>query len=634
MADTSKYAKWTREDLITRVLDLESSLLPGDGGGSRMTTQPPPPPLSQSPPREIQPTSTLLRGTPVTGIPAPSSETPRQPTKRKSKAKEKDPSEQKPFDFSLHPRRKIALRFTYAGWEYGGLAYQADPTPLPTVEGVLFDALVQTKLIDRTKGFEGCEWERCGRTDRGVSGAGNVVSLWVRSAIPQDISTHRGDVGGPSSPSNFQDTQPPEDTPTPNVTKKELRYISVLNRVLPLTIRVVAWSPVAPTFSSRFACKYRHYKYFFHSKNLDISRMQDAASRLLGEHDFRNLCKLDASKQITNFRRTILQASISPARLEGRADLDGIWVFDLKGTAFLYNQVRHIMATLFLIGTGLEHPSLMTALVNVDKENPYPAFKEGEPVPPIVEKKPEYHMADGLPLVLWDCAYSDEDVRWQIDEDYGQDGSAGGAGAVYGQLGSIHERSTIHSALDAYFLESASKHHPAPMNAFPLPANSPGFGGIIPDNSGILPIPLGGGAHQRTSKYVPVLSRKRLEDVFVVNERWKVGKGARKKVFFYFRAPLAICLTACPTLSLHLDVLCRLHRLDPGWLVLNRARGTPNRVIDDLCGRLGASSGWSLDRKIGRCGRRPRSPVGSPIRGGNEEEIFFRQSGGGVTGVE
>ena len=532
MTDTSKYAGWTREDLITRVLDLESSLLPGDGTGSRVTTQLPPQSLSQPPPPAGQPTPSLLRGASVTRIPAPGSETTLQPARSKSKAKVKDLSEQKPFDFSLHPRRKIALRFTYAGWEYGGLAYQAGPTPLPTVEGVLFNALVQTKLVDGTKGFEGCGWERCGRTDRGVSGAGNVVSLWVRSAIPQDTPAHGGDLDGPSSPSSSQSTPSAEAIPTSSATKKELRYISTLNRVLPPTIRVVAWSPVAPTFSSRFACKYRHYKYFFHSRNLDISRMQEAALRLLGEHDFRNLCKLDASKQITNFRRTILQASISPAQLEGKADLDGVWVFDLKGTAFLYNQVRHIVAILFLIGAGLEDPSLMTALVNVDKENPYPAFREGEPMPPIVERKPELQMADGLPLVLWDCAFSDEHVRWQVDGGDGEGG--GGAGGVYGQLRSIYERSTIHSVLDAYFLESASKHHPAPMEVFPLQINSPGPGGLVPDDSGVLQIPLGGGTYQRTGRYVPVLSRKRMEDVFVVNARWKAGKGARKEVFSIF----------------------------------------------------------------------------------------------------
>lgn len=528
MTDPSKYANWTREELIARVLDLENSLLPGDGTGSRITVaQPPPATVPTSSPQGLQPTPSLLQGTPVTGIPSTRFSLPRHPTKAKAKVKEKDPLQQKPFDFSHYPRRKIALRFTYAGWEYGGLAYQPGQTPLPTVEGVLFDALVQTRLIDGTKGFEGCEWERCGRTDRGVSGAGNAISLWVRSAIPQNTPAGGGGTDDPSSSSDVQNTA---SVPMSSATKKELRYISMLNRVLPPTIRVIAWSPVAPTFSSRFACKYRHYKYFFHSRNLDIPRMQDAASRLLGEHDFRNLCKLDASKQIANFRRTILEASITPARLEGRASLDGVWVLDLRGTAFLYNQVRHIVAVLFLVGARLEHPSLMTALLNVDKERPYAAFKQGEPTPSIVDRKPEYQMADGLPLVLWDCAYLDEDVQWQIDEGEAEDGGANGTGGVYGQLKSIYERSTIHSVLDAYFLESASKHHPAPTNPFPLAINSLGSGGFIPDNSGTLQIPLGGGACQRASRYVPVLSRRRLEDVFVVNERWKTGKGARKQL--------------------------------------------------------------------------------------------------------
>ena len=49
--------------------------------------------------------------------------------------------------------------------------------------------------------------------------------------------------------------------------------------------------------------------------------------------------------------------SHSPSMLEGKADLDGIWVFGLKGMAFLYNQVRHIVAIFFLISSELEHPS-------------------------------------------------------------------------------------------------------------------------------------------------------------------------------------------------------------------------------------------------------------------------------------
>ena len=63
-----------------------------------------------------------------------------------------------------------------------------------------------------------------------------------------------------------------------------------------------------------------------------------------------------------------------------------------------------------------------------------PAFKEGEPVLPIVDRKPEYQMADELPLVLWDCAYSDEDTQWQIDKRDWEDRSANGTGGVRKQF--------------------------------------------------------------------------------------------------------------------------------------------------------------------------------------------------------
>lgn len=404
-ASASKYTEWSKEDLISRIEQLEAK---------------------------------------VPGV-AP------QPATR-------------PFDFTKHSTRKIALRFSYAGSQYGGLAFQMGVTPLPTVEGVLFDAFSQIRLVDPQKGFEGCGWERCGRTDRGVSGAGQVVSLWVRSALPAVSETE-------DTSSDVALAEPP----------RELRYISMLNRVLPPTIRALAWSPVAPTFSARFACKYRHYKYFFHPRGLDIPAMQNAAARLMGEHDFRNLCKLDPSKQISNFKRTILRAEISP--VDGQ---DGIYVFDLVGTAFLYNQVRHIVAVLFLIGSGMEKPDVMSSLLDTD----------------VVDRKPEYQMADGLPLVLWDCAYEENDVQWRVDDE---------ESGLYRQMRGIHERSAIHTALDACFLQAISGFHADAARA----------------TGATLALPLGGGTYTRTSKYIPLLDRKRQESAEVVNERWRLARGQR-----------------------------------------------------------------------------------------------------------
>ncbi|KAJ2541328.1 pseudouridine synthase deg1, partial [Coemansia sp. RSA 1933] len=85
----------------------------------------------------------------------------------------------KQFDFSKFSERKVALKFSYFGWPYHGLARQGNALgsdekreiedQYPTVEGELFKALAKCKLIS---GESECDYSRCGRTDRGVSGFG------------------------------------------------------------------------------------------------------------------------------------------------------------------------------------------------------------------------------------------------------------------------------------------------------------------------------------------------------------------------------------------------------------------------------------------------------------------------------
>ncbi|KAL0952743.1 hypothetical protein HGRIS_006974 [Hohenbuehelia grisea] len=467
---------------------------------------------------------------------------------------------EKSFDFAGHPKRKIALKFCYSGWEYNGLAHQLGPTPLPTVEGTLFEALAQARLVDPEGGFDGCGFERCGRTDRGVSAAGQVVSLWVRSALKAP-ETDSSSTVGPSKdavnapdasdePSTFDDdlfgsledltdTANTSISAHPTKVPSELRYVPILNRLLPPTIRILAWSPVDPSFSSRFACQFRHYKYFFAGAGLDIERVRSGAQRLLGEHDFRNLCKLDPAKQITNFRRKILRADVS--RVEGVGTFEGrgggeMYVFDLVGTAFLYHQVRHIMAILFLVGSGLEEPAVVSALLNVAPGLEEPRGDDGTAALPVVESKPEYQMADGLPLMLWDCGYADTDVHWQTDADPDPDAPPHAAEALtksgfgsnlFHELDAILARSRTHTILDAHFLAAAARHHSTPPQ--PLPLSESGLSAAaVAERYGTLAYALGGGTVKRTAKYVQLLQRKRLDKVEVANERWRVAKGTRK----------------------------------------------------------------------------------------------------------
>lgn len=275
------------------------------------------------------------------------------------------------FDFSKYNKRFIALKFAYLGWNYNGLAIQKDITPLPTVEGVIIEALMKCRLIASSK-VQDFKFSRCGRTDKGVSAMNQVVSLEVRSNLNE------------------------EEQKDPSNDLRELQYAQILNHLLPDDIKISAVCLRPPEgFDARYSCVHRHYKYLFSAKKLSLDRMQHAATLYIGEHDFRNFCKLDGSKQITNYIRNVLSSQIQHVS-------DDIYCFDLIGSAFLWHQVRCMMAILFLVGQGLEEPSVVTDLLDVNR----------------APQKPLYDMASDLPLILYDCKFPQMEWIQPGSEDY------------------------------------------------------------------------------------------------------------------------------------------------------------------------------------------------------------------------
>ena len=80
--------------------------------------------------------------------------------------------------------------------------------------------------------------------------------------------------------------------------------------------------------------------------------MRQAASHFIGEHDFRNFCKMDL-EHVKSFRRTMLDfqvIEIQPAGADGRA----LYALHVKGTAFLWHQVKLIKHVCFQ-GRGYMH---------------------------------------------------------------------------------------------------------------------------------------------------------------------------------------------------------------------------------------------------------------------------------------
>lgn len=66
--------------------------------------------------------------------------------------------------------------------------------------------------------------------------------------------------------------------------------------------------------------------------------------RYEGTHDFRNLCKMDVGNGVLQFERTILSATVKPVHPEHISSTDqyDLFIFEIKGLAFLYHQVSKI----------------------------------------------------------------------------------------------------------------------------------------------------------------------------------------------------------------------------------------------------------------------------------------------------
>ncbi|XP_056433374.1 tRNA pseudouridine(38/39) synthase [Gadus chalcogrammus] len=316
-----------------------------------------------------------------------------------SSKKTKKHSKQRPFDFSSHPRRHVALRIAYLGWEYQGFAVQENTDK--TVEARLFEALLKTRLIqDR----QTSNYQRCGRTDKGVSAFSQVITIDLRSSL---FSPGLGVTLPDKTPSG---TYPKTGTPAKNSAPapgSELEYLKMLNRVLPQDIRVLDWAPAADGFSARFDCQSRTYRYYFPRGALDVELMAEAAQRFVGTHDFRNVCKMDVGNGVLQFQRTILAATIRPSEENASGNPEDpqaphdpndpyeLFIFEIKGLAFLYHQVRCMMALLLLIGQKLESPEIINQLLDVGS-NP---------------RKPQYSMAVDFPLVLYGCDFPG--LAWQ-----------------------------------------------------------------------------------------------------------------------------------------------------------------------------------------------------------------------------
>lgn len=424
-AMSTQYGLWTREQLIARVVELESrakgTAVNRDESISRIDA------------------NELLSNV---------NNDHTEPIKPKKKQ----------FDFSAHPQRFIALRFAYLGWNYNGLAYQYEPTEFPTVEGEILKALDKARLIAEPEPTT-CNFSRCGRTDKGVSAMNQVISLDVRSNLTKDEQL---------DPQNDQ---------------RELPYMSILNSMLPADIVITAICLRPPTnFNARFSCLSRHYRYLIHKDSLDIALMKEAAAKYEGRHDFRNLCKLDGSKQIVNHVREIISSKIIPHETD-----ENYVIFDLKGLAFLWHQVRCMVAILLMVGQKLEKPSLIDELLDVER-NP---------------QRPAYAMAHDVPLVLYDCEFPE--MEWFP---FIKDATSSKVRREVARMRGVIQSYEIRALMGNYMKQAFFDKHPDTDKMY----------------TGYDVLNSGDGQGRLYKKHLPVMSRTLGDPVEMVNQRWRDKK--------------------------------------------------------------------------------------------------------------
>jgi tRNA pseudouridine38/39 synthase len=308
---------------------------------------------------------------------------------------------QKTFDWTKSRARKVAFRLSYLGENFHGFTGLPEDAA-PTIEGCLFKALLTSKLIPS---YQECDWSRAGRTDKGVSGYGQVVSLWIRTKCSDPIHTKDWESVKDLKAERMSEEEDQDLSLASSLDQEnEFSYMEILNRLLPQEIRILAWTPVHSSFDSRFSCKWRKYKYFFPNKRLDLERMQLAASHYVGTHDCRFICKIDSSKVggPNFFIREIFESKIERFLIVYfyRRVNDEFSVFVVRGKAFLWHQVRNMMALLFMVGKGYEEPQMIKYMLDPTQH-------------PLDSGKPNYNMAPDEPLVLIECGYG-PNLIWRL----------------------------------------------------------------------------------------------------------------------------------------------------------------------------------------------------------------------------
>ncbi|MCC7192960.1 MAG: tRNA pseudouridine(38-40) synthase TruA [Phycisphaeraceae bacterium] len=227
--------------------------------------------------------------------------------------------------------RRYKLTIAYDGTMFHGWQKQEPPgqAALRTVQGTIEDVL--TRTLQQRINLVGAS-----RTDSGVHARGQVAQFdaatrlpvermaeAINSRLPEDVEIVTAEI----TTNQFNAIS--------GATSKQYRY-RIFNTV-------------------RRPLELRNYVYHCWTP-LEVERMNDAASRLIGEHDFAGLSAIDHDR-LTTVR------TIHSCYVEKTINAPEVHVV-VSGSGFLYNMVRILTGTLVEVGRGRFEPNVIETILD------------------------------------------------------------------------------------------------------------------------------------------------------------------------------------------------------------------------------------------------------------------------------
>lgn len=216
---------------------------------------------------------------------------------------------------------------SYVGTRYKGWQGQKDTDM--TIQGKV------TAVLEALAGHE-VDVIGSGRTDVGVHAMGQVASFRLdpgRKITPEEIR-------------DYLNRYLPEDIAVLSVEEADDRFHSRFSCVSKTYRYRIYTSPVPNVFERKYVYTYTEHK-------LDVVRMRQAASLMVGEHDFASFCGNPHMKKTTVRNVMSIEINETPDEI----------IMDFTGDGFLQNMVRIMAGTLIEVGNGSRVWSDITGVI-------------------------------------------------------------------------------------------------------------------------------------------------------------------------------------------------------------------------------------------------------------------------------